>query len=76
MSETERRDEAGRRESDNERTVRWVYDDLIPQIDAERAEPEADVIPIRPVTVPQPRKVRIGDTVYDVYPPEAGKGTT
>lgn len=81
MSQPERRDEAGRRESDHIRTTEWVLNELIPALEKEAAgEPEADVVPIRPVAIPRPRKVRIGEVLYDVYPQaderDGERGTT
>lgn len=69
MAETERRDEAGRRESDHGRTLDWVFNELIPELDKEKAaEAAPDSVKFVTPPIPEPRKLRIGDVVYDVFP--------
>lgn len=71
---TERRDEAGRKVSDLDRAVDWVFHDLVPKLEAEQEaeQAEADVrdgVVVRLVPAPPPaRKLRIGDVANDVFP--------
>lgn len=67
----ERRDESGRKYSEHDRTVDWVFHQLIPQIEAEdTAQVDGTVVPLVPKPTSRPKTIRIGDAVYDA-PPEA-----
>lgn len=69
MGDPEPRDEAGRKVSDHRTTTDYVFHVLVPQLEREAAaapEPESVAL-IRP-PIPEPRKLRIGEVVYDVFP--------
>jgi len=66
VNEPERRDEAGRRESDHLRMRLWVFNELIPKIESEEPEPDTESVAFLPQQRPPMRRVRIGEHVYDV----------
>lgn len=67
--EPEARDEAGRRVSDQDAMMAYVFGELIPALDAD-AEPveKVDVVELVPPPIPPTRKLRIGEVVHPVFP--------
>lgn len=68
------REERDRRiEAERAATLSWVFNEVVPDLvreEEEQTEPDFNSVRfLRPIPVPRPRKVRIGDELFDVPDP-------